>query len=323
MANKGNFGVEIDAAAIISQYDAENVTPVTPKRINFNEKNYLQARLLPSETTKTMTIRVLPFRKEGGTPFKKVHMHTVRVNKEVAANGWKTFVCPVTNKDDEGNPFGERCPFCETSKKARELKFTEGISEEAKKKYGDIEYLNKAKDMYIVRCIERGHESDGVKFWLFPSSKKNDGVYDKLMNLFRQRMSEDNYNIFSLENGKDIVLTLTRTSDGKTNIQLVDKSLPSPLSSSEEEGVKWINDDKKWQDVYTVKPYGFMSIIVEMGIPRYSKELGDWYDASKKAQEEVVAEKEDDESSKTIDYSKIVEPGASVGVIDGNKYSTR
>ena len=322
MDNK-TFDVNIDAAAIISQYDAEKVTPVTTKKINFDTKNYLQARLLPNETSKTMTIRFLPFESDSATCFKKVHMHTVRVNKEVSASGWKTFVCPVTNTDEDGKPLGERCPFCETSKKARELKFTPGISEETKKKYSDIEFLNRPKDMWLARCIERGHEEDGVKFWLFSSSKRKDGVFDKLENLFNQRMEDDDYNIFDLNEGKDIILTLSRTSDGKTNIQVVDKSKPSPLSSSKEEGMQWINDDKKWQDVYTVKPYEFMSIIVEQGVPRYSKEIGGWYDALKGREDEAEAEKEraEEEAMQTTDYSRIAANGD--GIIDGNAYSTR
>lgn len=318
MDNNKIFDVNINAAAVMSQYDAERVTPVQTKKINFDEKNYLQARLLPNETTKKMTIRFLPFDSNTDTCFKKVHMHTVRVNKEVSASGWKTFVCPVTNRNDEGKPFGDRCPFCETSKKARELRFTQGISEEVKQKYHDIEKMNRARDMWLARCIERGHEEDGVKFWLFSSSLKKDGVFDKLENLFNQRM-EDGDNIFDLNDGKDILLTLSRTSDGKTNIQIVDKSKNSPLSESKEEGMKWVNDDKKWQDVYTVKPYDFMSIIVEQGIPRYSKEKGGWYDASLKSDAE--AERSEEEAKQTNDYSKIAENGD--GIIDGNAYNTK
>ena len=320
MDNKKNFGVEIDAAAVMSQYDSEQVTPV--KKINFDMKNYLQARLLPTEQTKTMTIRLLPFSKDGGTPFKKVHMHTVKVNKDVSPSGWKTFVCPVKNVDDEGKPFGERCPFCEMADKARELK-NGAVDEGARKKYSDIEFINRAKDMWIVRCIERGHEEDGVKFWMFSSSKKKEGVYDKIVNLYRQRNEEDNYNIFSLENGKDLVLTLSRTSDNKTSIQVIDKSLPTPLSTDSEKGIEWINDDKVWQDVYTVKPYEFMSIIVDQGVPRYSKELGGWYDATKDGEVQAEAEREKLEENLTAQKRDFSEISSAQGaqVINGQQYT--
>ena len=97
--NNKNFSVNIDAEAVKNQYEQEQKT-FTPKKTQFNEKNYLQARLSDKETSKTLTIRLLPFSPEGGSPFKKVFMHTVKVNKEVAPNGWKTFVCPTHNKKD-------------------------------------------------------------------------------------------------------------------------------------------------------------------------------------------------------------------------------
>ena len=118
--NNKNFSVNIDAEAVKTQYEQEQKT-FTPKKTQFNEKNYLQARLGDKETSKTLTIRLLPFSPEGGSPFKKVFMHTVKVNKEVAPNGWKTFVCPTHNKKD-GEVMGDSCPFCETSAKAKELK---------------------------------------------------------------------------------------------------------------------------------------------------------------------------------------------------------
>ena len=150
------FSINVDADAVMAQYEAEQKV-FTPKKTQFNEKNYLQARLSDKETTKTLVIRLLPFSPQEKTPFKKVFMHTVKVNKEVAPNGWKTFVCPTHNKKD-GEVMGDSCPFCETSAKARELK-SNSLDESTKKRYGDIEFLNRVKEMWIVRCIERGHEA--------------------------------------------------------------------------------------------------------------------------------------------------------------------
>ena len=316
MANT-NFNVDIDAAAVISQYESERMTPVTTKKINFDIKNYLQAKLGPNETSKTMTIRLLPFSPEAKTPFKKVHMHTVKVNKGVSASGWKTFVCPITNKDDEGKPFGDKCPFCEVSAKAKKLLKESDNTEAMAKKYSDIEYMNRPKEMWLVRCIERGHEEDGVKFWMFPVSKKGDGVYDKINNLFNQRMKEDDYNVLSLIDGKDLVITLKKGSDGKTTVQVIDKSKPTPLSEDADQMQAWVNDQKKWQDVYTVKPYNFMEIVVNNGVPKYSKEIGGWYDSTK--DETPETEEKEAEEPKGVDYSEIVN-GPATTVIDGNRY---
>ena len=317
--NNKNFSVNIDAEAVKTQYEQEQKT-FTPKKTQFNEKNYLQARLSDKETSKTLTIRLLPFSPEGGSPFKKVFMHTVKVNKEVAPNGWKTFVCPTHNKKD-GEVMGDGCPFCETSAKAKELK-SKALDESTKKRYGDIEFLNKVKEMWIVRCIERDHEEDGVKFWLFNSSKKKDGVYDKIMNLAKIRAEAaarkgNNYSIFDLNNGLDLIVTLTKTADNKTSIQIVDDGFPSPLTDDFDLGMKWIQDDKKWYDVYTVKSYDYMAIIAQGGIPVFNKELNKYVDKEEMNKIKEEAEKkriEEELTEETKDYSAINGNGI---IIDG------
>lgn len=317
--NNKNFSVNIDAEAVKTQYEQEQKT-FTPKKTQFNEKNYLQARLSDKETSKTLTIRLLPFSPEGGSPFKKVFMHTVKVNKEVAPNGWKTFVCPTHNKKD-GEVMGDGCPFCETSAKAKELK-SKALDESTKKRYGDIEFLNKVKEMWIVRCIERDHEEDGVKFWLFNSSKKKDGVYDKIMNLAKIRSEAaarkgNNYSIFDLNNGLDLIITLTKTADNKTSIQIVDDGFPSPLTDDFDLGMKWIQDDKNWYDVYTVKSYDYMAIIAQGGIPVFNKELNKYVDKEEMNKIKEEAEKkriEEELTEETKDYSAI--NGNSI-IIDG------
>ena len=320
--NDKNFSVNIDDDAVKNQYEEEQKEPM-PKKTKFDTKNYLQARLNDGENTKTLTIRLLPFSPEGGSPFKKVFMHTVKVNKEVSASGWKTFVCPTHNMKD-GNVMGERCPFCETSSKARELKFN-ALDEPTKKKYGDVEFLNRVKEMWIVRCIERDHEEDGVKFWLFNSSKKKDGVYDKIMNLATRRSESaakkgNKYSIFDLNNGLDLEVTLTRTSDNKTAIQIIDAGFPSPLSEDFELGEKWIHDSKKWDEVYTVKRYEFMEIIAMGGVPIYNKEQNKYIDKEEYNKVKNEAEQQrinENLTEPTKDFSDIAE-SSGVNIVDGN-----
>ena len=311
MDNK-NFSVNIDAEAVRNQYEQEQEQKtMTPKKTQFNEKNYLQARLAENETSKTLTIRLLPFSPEGGSPFKKVFMHTVKVNKDVSPSGWKTFVCPTHNKKD-GNVMGDGCPFCETSAKARELK-SKSLDEPTKKKYNDIEFLNRVKEMWIVRCIERDHEEDGVKFWLFNTSKKNDGVYDKIMNIARVRSEAaakkgNSYSIFDLNNGLDLVITLTKDSNNKTSIQVLDSGFPSPLTEDFDLGMKWIQDEKKWYEVYTVKPYDYMTIVAMGGAPVFNKELNKYVDKEEmnRIKEEAEQQRIEEElTEETKDYSAI------------------
>ena len=69
------FSVNIDADQVKAQYEYEQKASET-KKTQFDQKNYLNARLGRDENTKTLTIRLLPFSPEGGAPFKKVYMHT-------------------------------------------------------------------------------------------------------------------------------------------------------------------------------------------------------------------------------------------------------
>ena len=286
------FNVNIPVDAIVAQHEQQNVKRT---QNTFNVKNYLQARLGDNEDYKEMTIRLLPFNEKSLSPFYKVHMHQVKVNKEVSPSGWKRFPCPVKNN------LGDKCPFCETAAQSRELKKTATL-EATRKTYEEIEMANYPNNMWIVRCIERGHEEDGVKFWLFSDSKKKDGVYDKIYEIFKKR-KEKGKNIFDLNEGKDIFLTLTKDSMGKTVIKITDDDEYTPLTTNYEQGVAWINDSKKWTDVYTVKPYEYMSIVVQGGVPVYSQEKNCYVDKHENEQ----AQKQEIErnlTSQTVDMSK-------------------
>ena len=310
MAN--TLGVNIDANAVLEQLQKEQETYVPKKKTEFSVKNYLQARLGPEESSKTLTIRLLPFSPEGGTPFHKVFVHTVRVDKEVSPGGWRMFVCPAHN-DIEGRQ-KEHCPFCETSAKAREMKFS-ATTELEKKKYGDVEFMNRAKEAWVVRVIERGHEEDGVKFWLFNNSRKKDGPYDKIMNLYKQRWEagqakgKEN-NIFDVNNGKDLILTLSKDSNGKTVIQVADDDERTPLSENYEEAKAWIEDKRTWSDVFTTKPYEYTSIIVCGGIPVWSKEKQGWVEKTQMEEykkELEAMELQENLTHQSRDFSKFAE----------------
>jgi hypothetical protein len=328
--NEKKFSANISAEEVERQYAEEHTPQAKPKKTQFDTKNYLQARLGEKETSKTLTIRLLPITPDSVTAFQKIHMHTVRVNKEISSSGWKTFVCPIKNKKD-GKLMGDKCPFCELSTKARELK-SNALDEPTKKKYGDIEFLNRAKDMWIVRCIERGHEEDGVKFWMFPDNRQGKGVHDQIMGLAEVRRTAakakgNDYSIFDLNNGLDLIINLKKGTDGKTAIQVLDGGLPCPLSENFELGEKWIHDEKKWYEVYTVKPYDYMSIVAEGGVPVFSTEEKKYVnkvEADKIREEADKQRMEEALTAQARDYSEIAQPKTedAAEVIDGSKFDT-
>lgn len=293
-----NFGVNINVNEVVKNYDeARNEALAPKKKTVFDPKNYLSARLDKGETEKTIVIRLLPFSVENTDPFKKVFIHTVKVNKELSPGGWKTFVCPAHN-DMNGE-----CPFCEVSKKSRELRFN-AKTELEKRKYGDIEFMNKVKGAYIVRCIERGHEEDGVKFWLFNENKQGKGVYDQMIKIQKRRQEKaalrgESCNIFDLNEGKDLILTISKDSNNKTVITVVDDDEKTPLTNDYELGMSWINDDKQWTDVYTVKTYDYMAIVVQDGVPVFDKEQNKYVDKSTKIELDEAKSKQEFEENYT------------------------
>ena len=283
--------------------------------ISFDPKNYLNTRLENGETSKTITIRLLPINKDGGFPFQKVYMHTIKVNKEVAPSGWKTLPCPIHNHLVGANGEGE-CPFCTVAKQAYEMK-KRATNEAEKKKYGDIESDNRARTMYVVRCIERGHENDGVKFWLMSGAKE--GPYEKIMKLWSARYNKglqkgENVNIFDLNNGNDLEITISKSTDGKNVYSVVDDRDSSPLSNDFELGNKWINDEKKWSDVYKVKPYDYMAILLDGDVPYFDKEQNKYVGKnSEKENEEQSDTTANNEDAETIyDASKATDMGDSL-----------
>ena len=260
-----NFKAEIGTNEILAQNEQET-TIAAQKGVAFNEKNYLQTSIQKGEKEKNITIRLLPFSPEGGTPFKKIYMHSVNVNKEISSSGWKKFVCPSHNGYDKP------CPFCEITENAWKEYKTE-LDPVKKEYYKKIAINNSAKEYWVVRCIERGHEDDGPKFWLFANSKKHNGIYDNIINIFKRRAAKnEGYNIFSLQNGKDLEINIKLTDDGKRAINIVDSDEKTPLSEDIEKANSWIEDTKKWDDVFKIKPYDFMKIVLEMKVPIYDKE---------------------------------------------------
>lgn len=247
----------------------------------FNEKNYLNVRLdeQNGEKSKTLTIRLLPMDLETGNPFVKVHMHNVRVPKEVSKSGYKSYICLSKNKDIDHEKYGTKCPFCELNQAAYQesVKETDPIK---KKNFQDISIANKSREAVIVRCIERGKEDEGVKFWKFNVRSDKTDPYNAILKLYALRKEEGEragqvLNILDIYNGRDLNVTIT---EGNAAPQILDASLSTPLSRDEEQMKAWIYDEKKWQDVFSTKPYEYLSLISQMKIPWYDREQGKWVD---------------------------------------------
>ena len=259
----------------------DNSSSRTPKTKSFDEKNYLNVRLdeQNGEKSKTLTIRLLPMDLQTGNPFVKVHIHNVRVPKEVSKSGYKSYICLAKNKDIDHEKYGNKCPFCELNHNAYEasVKETDPIK---KKNFQDISIANISREAVIVRCIERGKEEEGVKFWKFNLRNDKTDPYNQILKLYAMRKEEAEragveLNILDIYTGRDLNVTIT---EGNAAPQILDASLSTPLSKDEEQMKAWIYDTKKWQDVFSTKPYEYLSLVSQMKIPWYDREKGIWVD---------------------------------------------
>ena len=275
----GKFNGNVSGSAVEESMDKPQKT--AQKKNDFDAKNYLDTKLADGLNERTITVRILPVSNEDGNFRIAVKTHNLKVNRRIAQSGFKSFLCLDDPQVPNYNP-SIRCPICEKSKYYfEEAKKCRDTDKEKSKKLFMKACSLKNKVTYIVRVIERGKESEGVKFWRFNENTQGKGIYDSLIALYKQRKNDmaeegiENYNIFDLDNGRDIVLNLTRTerSDGQEGvaIQITDKSINKPLTNDIELGNAWINDVKKWYNAYTVKSPEYLSIIADDMIPYFDR----------------------------------------------------
>lgn len=274
------------------------------KKISFDSKNYLDLKLKDHEVTKTVKVRFLPISASDSTVFFDITTHALKVDKEIAKSGFKSYVC--LNDKKVGST--EECPICKKSKelfdksaKARQ----EGNEALSKSLFKEACSLKK-KRTFIVRVVDREHEDEGVKFWRFNENSKGEGIYDKLISLYNTRKQESldegegEYNIFDLYNGKDIIINISKSQipDGFGGMKdtiaynITDSGNRKPLSKDNEKANSWLNDEKTWKDVYSNKTADYLELVVNGKIPVYNKELEKYVEKTENDVQQTKIEKE-------------------------------
>lgn len=240
--------------AILAQYE-KNSKPLYEKKSEkvYDLKNYFSTYIKEGVKSATKTIRVLP--SENGSPFTEVWGHKIQVNGE-----WKTFACLKHERE-------EPCPFCE----AREALLETGTEtdKELSKNY-------KARLMYVVKVIDRDNEQDGVKFWRFNHDYRKEGIYDKIIGAMNAL--KKNKDITDVENGRDLVVTINRNQNNAIVVSAIAAGDPSPLSEDSAEAELWLSDTRTWEDVYAVKNYDYLEIIVKGGTPAWDSNQNKYVD---------------------------------------------
>ena len=262
----------------------QNLNETTEKveKSTFDSRNYLDFSIPEGKTSREITIRLLPININDGNPefFQIVHLHNITVNKELNPNksGKKAYMC--LNQKNTGinhGVYGAKCPICEAQQEIWN-KWHEETDETKKKLIAKEAGALNTREYCIVRCIERGKEEDGPKFWRIPLRQDKTDAYHKIILLGETRRNEGkeagiDINIYSIYNGRDLKITFT---DGTGAPTIVDKSISTPLTTDNDLLVKWYYDEKKWCDVFSTKPYEYLKLAYEGEVPWFDKTINKW-----------------------------------------------
>lgn len=249
--------------AMLAQY-AKSIepkfTPKAPANV-FDAKNYFTIYdLADSEQSKTKEIRILP-NPNGGSPIVPFHGHIAHVDGKK-----QTFACLKHTKN-------EACPFCE----ARDLLLSgTGKSEEETKKDKELAKEYRAKEMYIVKLIDRADEAHGPKFWRFNAAYDKKGVYDMIMGTVNGL--KKNKAVMDPNEGRDLSIVTTRNEKKVPIVTSVVAQDSDVLSADPAQQAAWLADTRTWESVFSVKNYDYLEIVVKGGIPVWNKDLKQFVD---------------------------------------------
>lgn len=292
-------------------------------QVAFDTKNYLNVRLDPGQTEKTLKIRLLPF-PDTKTPFLHIHMHTIRVPKEIAASGWKSYVCLEKTEGLDTENLGTKCPFCDLARSAYKDAKNE-LDPQKKEILRQRGKENLSSEFVVMRCIERGKEDEGVKFWKVKIHQDKGDPYNLICTLAETRKREwfedpenngkdpRESNILSINPyGYDLQITIKKKTEvdkrgqtvEKTSYQVTDAKKPSPLSADLEQGKAWVLDPKKWFEVFVPKPYDYLAIVMQGKMPWYDRGIGKWVSKEEKdEQQQAEVERANEEIRRAEEVS--------------------
>jgi hypothetical protein len=214
-------------------------------------KKYFAAILKDNEKQGQKRVRILPT-PDGSSPFKEVWFHEIFIDGK-----WQKFYDPAKN-DNERSPLSEVYD---------ELMSTGKDSDkELAKQY-------KPRKFYIVKVIDRDREEDGVKFWRFKHNYKQEGIFDKIIPIYKAKGD-----VADSEKGRDLILELTKAKTPKgafyTVIQTVMYDDPTSVHEDEDTMNGWISDELTWEDVYSKKPLEYLESIARGETPRWDSDAG-------------------------------------------------
>lgn len=277
------------------------------RKTEFNEKNYLNTRLGENETEREFNVRIILTKDIDGRDKVAIPIetHSIMLNdkqqkaKTISKSKFKSFICLNDPHLTQNGNNHDGCPLCQ--KKSELFAEAESTSTKGSAEWKAIcknAYKYESKTTYIVRCIERGKEDEGVKFWRFNKRDDGSGIYDQLLDIAKLYLKH-NIRVYDYETGYDIVVKLTKDVDptpgapDKTIVKVQADVLPSRLAETQEEIDAIVNDPKDWRDMYSAKSYDYLKLVADGESPVWDKEnqkLVAWVDPEELKKRSAEAE---------------------------------
>jgi hypothetical protein len=240
--------------AVLAQYESSKQSGSSSTSKFTQEermKKYFAAILKDTEKQGQRTIRILPTT-DGSSPFKEVWFHEINVDGK-----WQKFYDPAKN-DNERSPLNE---------------VYEELISTGRESDKQLATQYKSRKFYIVKVIDRDNEQDGPKFWRFKHNYKQEGIFDKIIPIYKAKGD-----VADAEKGRDLILELTKAKTPKgafyTVIQTVMYDDPSPVHEDEETMESWVSDELTWEDVYSKKATEYLEAIARGETPKWDSDAG-------------------------------------------------
>ena len=227
---------------MMDQYKNAGETTKSSNKIDL--KNYFGTYLPEGVESITKLVRIIADA-DGNSPFTEIYGHSIQIEGK-----WRTFICP---KHEDDSP----CPFCE----AKAALYQTGLDSD--KKLAGKYY---ARKMFVCKVIDREKPEEGPKFWRFNHNHNKDGIHDDIMAITENVKAD----ISDVQTGRDLTIRIKKGSN-KLSIR-IDAGEPSPLSADATQANAWVSDERTWRDVYNVKPYDYLALIVRNETPVWDKE---------------------------------------------------
>lgn len=234
--------------AVLQQYEKNNkAASGNSNKIPQEERlqKYFAPILPKGVTSGEKKIRILPT-PNGESPFVEVFFHEVLVD-----GNWLKLYDPKQE--------GKRSPLNEVY----DALMMSGLESDK-----TLARDYRARKFFIVKVIDRENESHGVKFWRFKNNYKNEGVFDKLLPLFKNKGD-----ITDINQGRDLIITLgvTKSGNGKdyTTITSIIPDDATPLHTDSVISNSWVIDELTWEDVYSKKPEEYLEMVAKGEVPKW------------------------------------------------------